>query len=65
MNENKYLSVIIIVLIVTIGGCCIMENKYRASVIIEQEKTKQSEIKLQSQRDSLRLNTLIQNGKRN
>lgn len=53
MSENKLLSIIVILLIVTIGGCCILENKYRSVVMIEQEKTKQMRMHLQSKIDSL------------
>lgn len=53
MNESKYLTIILTSLIIMVGGCCIMQNWYKASVLIEQEKTKQISIQLQSKIDSL------------
>lgn len=64
MNEDKWLLVIFFFLIATIGGCCIMENKYKASVMIEQEKTKQIQMQLQAKIDSLQIIHMKENGRK-
>ena len=55
MNEDKYLSFLIGLLIITVGGCCILENKYRSDVIIARERTNQIEMQFQYKMDSLHL----------
>lgn len=64
MNEDKWLRWMFIFLIATIGGCCIMQNKYKASVMIEQEKTKQMQMQLQAKIDSLQITHIKEYGKR-
>jgi hypothetical protein len=54
-HEEKYLTIILVCAILTIGGCCTMASHYNAMVEVQRETTKQLKLQLQARIDSIQL----------
>jgi len=60
MDDNSALTIVIIMLIVTMGGCTIIRDHSESKVQIERYKTQQMKYTLQAKIDSTQLaNQLI------